>query len=643
MGVERLLAFLSDMNNKTDKKDWDLPHKNVKWTFEKCRALAMQYSVQRDFRSENKGAFDAAIRNGWMGEFAWLKDGRGCAKPHPTKWSYEACREEAKKYETRSDFMRGNESAYHKAREKGWIEDYNWFVDGNRRNAQRNTKWTYEACLELAKQCRGVSELIKKGYGAYDAARKHGWLKKYTWFVGYGVDKISIGGEKHLGRKRVWTIEKCREIALKYSVMRDFKNENPAAFAAAKNHGWLNSFFWLRDGRASGITRSKGSTNHSHPKYSNEQIVEAAKKYTKKADFLHNDNALYHAALHRGLMPQFTWLQSSAHLYDSINYIYRYFFASQNAVYVGRTINPEKRDCDHRRERGEESSTVLKFAQENGISIPQMEILENGLSGIESQIKEDEYVKKYRNEGMRILNKGATGLGRGSMGMKKRCSKKKFLEAAHRYETVKEFMANEKGLFATGRRNGWLRECPFLKRANRQASIFSKEYCFEIAKACKTRKELAHKDPTVYNKMRKNGWIDECNWIESSHKDNRELTYDFCMQVARQYSNSGRLSKEQPSIYKKMNKTGWIDDCDWFPFKKLRPISKFSLQGELIETYPSVYAATKSIVSKQSNIAQVIKRVCKGQKESAYGYKWQYADKTQEDKRQGIRNAAQEQ
>ena len=605
------------MKDESNRKDANPPHKNVKWTYEKCRELATQYSVQRDFRASNKGAFDAAIRNGWMREFSWLKDGRGYAKPHPTKWSYGACWDEAKKYETRSDFMRGNESAYHKAREKGWLDDYDWFIDGNKRNALRNTKWTYDSCLNLAKQCRRVSEFIKKSSGAYDAARRHGWLQKYTWFVGYGLSENSNEVEKHIGRKRDWTIEKCRGIALRYSVLRDFTNENPAAYAAAKNHGWLKGFSWLRDGRASGITRSKGSPNHSHPKYSNDQIIEAAKKYTKKVDFLHNDNALYHAALNRGLMPQFTWLQSSAHLFDSINYVYRYYFAEQNAVYVGRTIKPGERDFDHHRERGEESSAVLKFAQENGTTIPKMEILEKGLSGVESQIREDEYVQKYRAEGMRILNKGATGLGRGSMGMKKKYSKKKFMEAAHRYETVKEFREHEKGLFATGRRNGWLRECHFLKRANRQHSIFSKEYCIAIAKKCKSRKELSKRDVTVYEKMLRYGWIDECDWLVSAHKDNRELPYEFCMEVAKRYSNSGLLSKEQSAVYKKMNKTGWIDDCDWFPKKKLRPISKLSLQGELIQTYPSVYAATKSVVSKLANIAQVIKRVCKGRQESA--------------------------
>lgn len=423
--------------------------------------------------------------------------------------------------------------------------------------------------------------------------------------------------------------------------MRTAKGDTPGKLRARvdkRSHGMIQCPRHHEKG-----TRINVMDNHSHPKYTNEQIIESAKKYTKKVDFLHNDNALYHAALYRGMMPQFTWLKSSAHLYDSINYIYRYYFKEQNAVYVGRTINPAKRDFEHRRERGEESSTVLKFAQENGISIPQMEILENGLSGIESQIKEDEYVKKYRNEGMRILNKGATGLGRGSMGQKRKYSKRKFMEIAHKYKTVKEFRENEKGAYLAGCANGWIKECTFLKRAQRSHDIFSKEYCMAIAKTCKTRKELAHKDHTVYDKMRENGWIDECNWIESSHKDYRELTHDECIAIAKQYPSLTRMHKEQPTVVKKLYKTGWMEECTWLPWKNRPVISQLNIEGSLIATYPTLHDAAQYVVgaglTKSPNARITIADCCRGKKHTAYGFRWRYA--TPEDIEQnGGRNMA---
>lgn len=504
----------------------------------------------------------------------------------------------------------------------------------------KSVKWTYEKCLELARFCEYATELKSKSNGAYVAARKNGWLKTYVWFKNPHVGYVCKNSR--------WTESTCREVALKYKVKRDFKESEPSAYTSALYHGWYKDYTWLRDGRDSGVTRNIGfkavkNFSHSHPKYTNEQIIEAAKKYIKKVDFLHNDNALYHAALNRGLMPQFTWLKSSAHLYDTINYVYRYYFAEQNAVYVGRTIKPEERDFDHHRERGEESSAVLKFARENGTAIPKMEILEKGLSGIESQIKEDEYVKKYRAEGMEILNKGATGLGRGSMGMKKKYSKQKFMEIAHRYETAKEFREKEKGAFSAGCQNGWIKECTFLKRAQRSSCVFSKEYCIEIARMCKSRKELATKDCTVYEKMLKNGWLDECGWLESAHKGYRELTHDECIAIARRYPNLTLMRKEQPTVVKKLYKTGWMNECTWLPWKNRPVIIQLHIDGSLIATYPTLHDAAQSIVAagltKSPNARISIADCCRGKKHTVYGFKWRYA--TPEDIAQnGGRNMA---
>lgn len=592
----------------------------MKWTYDICHSLALKYTVQRDFRAENRGAFDAAIRKGWMKDFSWLKDGRECAKPHPTRWSYDACCQEAKKYETRTDFMRGNESAYHKSLAKGWMSDYSWFMDGNKRNAERNTKWTYEACLELAKGCKRVKDLIKKSLGAYDAARRNGWLKDYTWFKnpypGFG------------GGKGKWAEETCRESALKYSVKRDFYEANPRAYNAARYHGWLKDYTWLRDGRDSGITRNLGfkvnqNFNHSHPKYTDEQIIKAAKKYTKKVDFLHNDNALYHAALKRGLLDRFSWLQSSAHLFDNINFVYRYYFKGENAVYVGRTINPKDRDFDHHRERGNESSTVLKFAQEKGVEIPPMEILAERLSGIDSQRVEDEYVRKYRTEGMLVLNKGATGVGRGSMGMKRKHTKKKFLEVARQYKKLYNFAKENPKLYNAACKYGWIKEYDSLERQVRPSETFTKEFCMRVARQCFSRKELEEKDSTVYEKMIKMGWIDECDWIVPQNAEHRELTHEYCMSVARQYSSVKEIKLEHPSVLSRLYKMGWINECDWFPRLK-RAINQYSLEGEFIATYGSVSEAEHAIGGK--NRHQDIILVCKGNARSAYGFLWRYAD-----------------
>ena len=238
--------------------------------------------------------------------------------------------------------------------------------------------------------------------------------------------------------------------------------------------------------------------------YSYNEVLEAARKYKTKAEFHKNDLILYFCALRRGWMKDFKWLRSEQHLFHEINFVYRYYFQEQNAVYVGRTIDIEQRDMDHKRDRGKESSTVFKFAQENGVEIPKIEILERNLSGEESQIVEDRYVRQYRNEGKVVLNKGATGLGTGSLGIKKYYTEKKFFEEAIKYEWISDFKRECPRVYAAGCKNGWIQKCDFLKRRLRRSSLFTKVYCLERSKLYKSRKELLDNDSAVYTRMIKN-------------------------------------------------------------------------------------------------------------------------------------------
>ena len=353
-------------------------------------------------------------------------------------------------------------------------------------------------------------------------------------------------------QRQCWGYEDCKSAAMRYKTKRDFREGAPNAYNASIYHGWLKSFNWFVNGRVKGIKRPV-ITHHPawNRKYTDEEAEKVAKKYKTKADFRRNDEGYYYYALRRHMMQKFTWLQSEPHLFNAINYVYRYYFQEQNAVYVGRTINIEDRDFEHHRDRGKESSSVLKFAKEHGVEVPKIEILERALTGEESQIKEDDYVRKYRDEGFIVLNKGATGKGIGSLGIKKKYSRKKFLEIASRYEFISDFIKEQHPLYVAAVKYGWLQDAYFLKRKNRTSKDFSKEMCLSVARQCSSRTELFDRDNTVYLKMIKNGWIEECGWLKSAHEGRKVLTHDYCMKIARQYSSLTTMRKEQSAIVKK--------------------------------------------------------------------------------------------
>lgn len=97
------------------------------------------------------------------------------------KLTKEYCMEEAREYKTKKEFEKGSNSAYHKSRENGWLDEMDWFDIKRKR-------WTYEECYEIAKQCQTKTEFQNTNNRAYQYALRKQWLKDYTWFEnGYNI------------------------------------------------------------------------------------------------------------------------------------------------------------------------------------------------------------------------------------------------------------------------------------------------------------------------------------------------------------------------------------------------------------------------------------------------------------------------
>ena len=137
----------------------------------------------------------------------------------------KSCKEEAKKYSSRYEFLRGSNSAYFAAWRNKWLDDYSWFKEV--------IKWTYEKCKEEAKKYSTKKEFREKSGSAYNVALKNKWL--YDWFE----------------KRFLWTKEKCYEEAEKYSTKIEFLNKNRGAYRAAQRNNWLDDYDWLRKGTCS--------------------------------------------------------------------------------------------------------------------------------------------------------------------------------------------------------------------------------------------------------------------------------------------------------------------------------------------------------------------------------------------------------
>ena len=194
------------------------------WTKELILAEARKYSSSGDFKKENSKAYSAACNRGLLNECTWF------AKPkNAKKWDYNTCLEEAKKYVSRAKFRENAISAYNKARDNGWLEEYTWL--------EKTNPWNYNLCMEEAHKYEYYLDFRSKSYDAFLTARNNGWLKLYTWLIKEPIEPYN----------KKWNYETCFAEAKKYKTRSEFNKKRSGAYDVARRNGWLVDYTWMPD------------------------------------------------------------------------------------------------------------------------------------------------------------------------------------------------------------------------------------------------------------------------------------------------------------------------------------------------------------------------------------------------------------
>jgi hypothetical protein len=159
----------------------------IKWTLETCKASATRFIQRSEWQSNDPNAYMVAYRNGWLDLCCAPM---GPKKNHP-EITFEECRKVAVMAEDERDWMDIDYRTYEKAARKGWVhaclcgqvepepkkipykkrDDYGC---GHR----RFYKWTVENCQISASGYKYRYHWQLKEPGAYQAARRNGWLDK---------------------------------------------------------------------------------------------------------------------------------------------------------------------------------------------------------------------------------------------------------------------------------------------------------------------------------------------------------------------------------------------------------------------------------------------------------------------------------
>jgi len=398
-------------------------------------------------------------------------------------------------------------------------------------------KWTYDACYNLAKECKTKKELQKKSASAYKSALVNNWLKDYTWFLS---TKEAVQLSLKTSTKIKWTYEKCRELALKFKTLKDFRKNYRTAEGISRKKGWLKDFDWL--------SRSENP-------------------FTDKKDN-----------------------------------VYAYIFTDQHSIYIGRSVNLKNRDFSHR--NIEKSSVFKFAKSQNipvpEMTILESNLtLSEGLE--KEDYYRNKYEQDGWNV-LNVAKTGLNSGSLGSLG-KGKWTREICYEEAKKYNTLKEFMEASYNIYNAAYKNGWLDDYTWLetiRNSKHEMGYWDYDHCFEEAKKYKTRKELQVGNASAYDSALRHGWLDDYTWI-SPVRDT--LDYDTCYNIAKKYTKLVDFRNNDLSVLERSIRKGWFKDYTWLEKKEIKVVLQYSLSGEFIKKFSGGVKEVSEITGlRKSNI-----------------------------------------
>lgn len=345
-------------------------------------------------------------------------------------------------------------------------------------------KLTKEICEESAKQCKTIEEFRKKDQCAYNKAKKMQWLDQWFTRVYHAP----------------YTKEECFALATQCTTRSEFKKKSYAAWRTALHNGWIDSYEWFK----SPYEAKSDATR----KYTDDEVIYEARKYNSLSDFRCSAPIMYQIACKRGLLNKMVWLSRKIEACERnyLDAVYVYEFDTHKTAYIGRSIEPHRRDTEHH----VETDVVARFAKEINSDIPPMKLIHDGVPIRKGAELEKVEIKNYRERGWTLLNK-APGGSIGSLGAGK-LSKAYCLRIASQYNDISDLIKNNGSVYNKLRHNNWLCECSWLKYKHLPKGTWcnkSKDELLDEARKYQTRTDFMHNSKTCYEILRRNKWLDE--------------------------------------------------------------------------------------------------------------------------------------
>jgi predicted GIY-YIG superfamily endonuclease len=138
------------------------------WTKERCIEYSLECKNKKEFEFRYPGGYAACRKNGWIKDISLHMDNR--ISKEKGYWTKEKCKEEALKYNIRSQFQKNSISSYQTSINNMWLDEICEHMTIKRR------LWNKESCLLESLKYKTRGDFVKNSPSAYNKSQKLGWL-----------------------------------------------------------------------------------------------------------------------------------------------------------------------------------------------------------------------------------------------------------------------------------------------------------------------------------------------------------------------------------------------------------------------------------------------------------------------------------
>ena len=225
----------AELFNKYQNNDWimlnigKLGSTGAKPTKTKheCHLDALKFSTRQSFSRQSNSSYKIASRHGWLDEICSHME--EIIKPKGY-WTFEKCKQEAIKFNSRMEFKDNNSSAYSIAVNNKWIDR---ICSHMSEDSKPDGYWALKKCIETAKKYEFRNEFRKNESSAYSIIKKNKWLELACSHL-KGTTKPN-GYWNSYGN--------CKNEASKYKTRTEYRIKARGSYAQANKNGWLDDFF----------------------------------------------------------------------------------------------------------------------------------------------------------------------------------------------------------------------------------------------------------------------------------------------------------------------------------------------------------------------------------------------------------------